>query len=179
MKQNGQTKSVYRRSVTLIDELPRFALAKARAVRRLVEADEHEVFSEDDGTLDELPVFRERIERLLFGHRREPLAEAALSVTFTARVEEPFQGEPALFERTAKLHLRRRVRRDVDRIELDIVLREERERLTTGRALGVLVNLGRHGGRSIPEARMRRPSQYVPSRTCRICGADAKFSPQS
>lgn len=58
------------------------------------EADEHPRSVVDDRSLDQLAVRGERVELLVFGHRRQSRSEPARAIRVTRRVEERFQGKP-------------------------------------------------------------------------------------
>lgn len=115
-------------------------LAKRLLVCRLIESDEVDAVSDDDGSFDQFAVCGELAQSFALTHRFEFLLVASLSIELAAGIEEFSYGETRLFKDGAQRFFTRRLFNNVDELMLDVVRLQPFDGLFAGAARWVVID---------------------------------------
>jgi hypothetical protein len=98
------------------------------------------IAKQNEGTLDELAVRCQQVERFAFGHGVELCADLHFSVELAGGVEQFLDVSSDARQHPSKFRLGRRCFHDGDLVVFHVVLIEKLERVSAGGALGVFVD---------------------------------------
>jgi hypothetical protein len=105
-----------------------------------LEPHEAGIVKQNEGTLDELAVRRQQVERFVFGHGVELWPDLHFSVEFAGSVEQFLDVSSDACQHPSKFRLSRRCFDDGNLVVIHVVLIEKLERISAGGALGVFVD---------------------------------------